>query len=212
MRQIALALLTALTLQGCGRAEQAAAPSPIQAARTNTPTSEITAPRPSDMPTSSPVEQREIGKTDTPATVRVTSDADQSALATLAPAARATRLALEATASAPKSTAEKTPVGAIGQPIPLFQPNETGRTSYSERVVRATQHDLAGRLGVAAETIVLVESGEAEVASGAPCGGEQQGRAPAGVTIGYAVTFAAGEGRHRYVASGARAYYCGPVN
>lgn len=81
---------------------------------------------------------------------------------------------------------------------------------YRQDVRAATVGHLAARLGVPAGEIAVVGGDAREVASAAPCGGSAKVGA-AGLRMGYEVVLEARAARHRYVAVGGMAYYCGEL-
>lgn len=85
-------------------------------------------------------------------------------------------------------------------------------TQYKDRVEKAAVEHLAARLGVGAETILVVSTREAEVQSAAPCGttvADESGALGDGLRMGYEVVLQVDNTQYRYVASAGLGYYCG---
>ncbi|MCG8349778.1 MAG: hypothetical protein MI924_18595 [Chloroflexales bacterium] len=85
-------------------------------------------------------------------------------------------------------------------------------TQHKDRAEQASIEHLAARLGVGAETILVVSTREAELQSAAPCGttvADESGALGDGLRMGYEVVLQVDNTQYRYVALAALGYYCG---
>ncbi|MEM8532323.1 MAG: hypothetical protein AAGF95_15875 [Chloroflexota bacterium] len=118
------------------------------------------------------------------------------------------RLQTAVPASDPNPTQVETiPIYGIGEAA-----GGQGEEAYARDVTEATSADLATRLGVSVDTVVVVNGSYGEVQSMAPCGTSSKDSGQPigdGMEFGYEVVYEVSGATFRYIGVGGLAYYCG---
>lgn len=103
--------------------------------------------------------------------------------------------------------AETIPIYGIGEAA-----SGQGQEGYARDVTEATSADLATRLGVGVDAVVVVRGSYGEVQSMAPCGTSAKDSGQPigdGMEFGYEVVYDVSGVTYRYIGVGGLAYYCG---
>ena len=118
------------------------------------------------------------------------------------------RLQTAVPASDPNPTQVETiPIYGIGEAA-----GSQGEEGYARDVTEATSADLATRLGVSVDAVVVVNGSYGEVQSMAPCGTSAKDSGQPigdGIEFGYEVIYEVSGATYRYIGVGGLAYYCG---
>ena len=100
--------------------------------------------------------------------------------------------------------------------IPIYGIGEAagsqGEEGYARDVTEATSADLATRLGVSVDAVVVMQGSYGEVQSMAPCGTSAKDSGQPigdGIEFGYEVVYDVSGTTYRYIGVGGLAYYCG---